>query len=102
MHKCHDRIMAHWRKVLPLRILDVEYESTVADVETQAHAIIDFLEVPWDRRCLDFHQSKRAVQTPSRWQVREKVYTRSVGRWLSYAPHLPELVTAFAAKEAHA
>jgi len=91
------RLMAHWREVLPLPILEVAYEETVADVESQARRLTDFLGVPWDDRCLDFHASGRAVQTPSRWQVRQPIYTRSVGRWRRYAEHLPELERAFAA-----
>jgi hypothetical protein len=49
--------------------------------------------------CLDFHRSERAVKTPSRWQVREPIYTRSVGRWKAYAEHLPGLTAAFAGLE---
>ena len=89
------RLMAHWRKDLPLPILEIRYEDTVADLETQARRLIDFLGAPWDDRCLDFHKSDRAVQTPSRWQVRQPIYTRSVGRWKAYAEHLPELLDAF-------
>ncbi len=89
------RLMAHWRAVLPLRILDVEYETTVAGLEKQARRIIQFLGLPWDARCLDFHAQERAVQTPSRWQVRNPIYDKSIGQWRRYAPHLPELVAAF-------
>ncbi len=91
----YERLMEHWQRSLPLAILDVDYEALVADVETQVRRIVDFLGAPWDRRCLDFHNSPRAVQTPSRWQVRERIYTRSVSRWRSYAPFLPALVSAF-------
>jgi len=90
------RLMAHWGTALPLPTLDVAYEDTVADVEGQARRLLDFLGVPWDDRCLDFHNTGRAVQTPSRWQVRQPIYTRSVGRWRRYAEHLPELEGAFA------
>jgi len=90
------RLIAHWRAALPLPMLDVAYEDTVADVEGQARRLLDFLGVPWDERCLDFHNSSRAVQTPSRWQVRQPIYTRSVGRWQGYAEHLPELERTFA------
>jgi tetratricopeptide (TPR) repeat protein len=85
------RLMAHWHEVLPLTILDVDYEELVADTEGQARRIIDFLGAPWDRRCLDFHQTERAVQTPSRWQVRQKIYGSSVEKWRRYADFLPEL-----------
>ena len=89
------RLMAHWRAVLPLRMLEVEYETTVASLEKQARRIIQFLGLPWDEQCLNFHAQERAVQTPSRWQVRNPIYDKSVGRWRTYAPHLPELLEAF-------
>ena len=90
------RLMAHWRNVLPLPILDLQYEETVTDVEAQARRLLEFLGASWDARCLDFHRSERTVQTPSRWQVRQPIYTRSVGRWHKYAEYLPGLTTAFA------
>jgi hypothetical protein len=89
------RLMAHWRVHLPLPMLELRYEDTVADLEGQARKLCRFLDVEWDARCLDFHESARAVQTPSRWQVREPVYTRSVARWRNYAAHLRQLVDAF-------
>jgi tetratricopeptide (TPR) repeat protein len=92
----YERLMAHWRSALPLQIFEVRYEDTIADVENQARRIVAFLGVPWDERCLDFHGSGRAVQTPSRWQVRQPIYTRSVERWRRYAPFVPELESAFA------
>jgi tetratricopeptide (TPR) repeat protein len=90
------RLMAHWHEHLPLRILDVRYEDTVADVEGQARRMLEFLGAPWDESCLRFHSSARAVQTPSRWQVRQPVYATSVERWRHYAPWLPQLDGAFA------
>jgi len=93
----YETLMAHWRQTLPLPILDVDYEDLVADVESGARRIVHFLDAPWDRRCLDFHRSERAVQTPSRWQVRERIYSSSVQRWRRWEPHLPELSTAFPA-----
>lgn len=92
----YERLMAHWHAVLPLPMLELQYEGTVADVEAQARRLLAFLDVPWDARCLDFHTSQRPVQTPSRWQVRQPIYSRSVGRWRAYAEHVPALVTAFA------
>jgi len=91
----YERLMAHWHRELPLPILDVRYEETVADLETQARRLLEFLDVPWDSRCLEFHKNERAVQTPSRWQVRQPVYRRSLERWIAYAEFLPELVAAF-------
>ena len=88
------RLMAHWQSVLPLQILGVQYEEVVADLEAQARRLIEFLGAPWDERCLNFHQQDRAVQTPSRWQVRQPIYTKSVGRWRHYREYLPELERA--------
>jgi hypothetical protein len=88
--------MAHWHHALPLKILDVDYEALVDDTEAQARRIIDFLGAPWDRRCLDFHETERAVQTPSRWQVRQKIYRSSVEKWRKYAACLPELADSLA------
>lgn len=85
------RLMAHWHAVLPRKMLDVQYEDVVADLEGQARRLIDFLGAPWDDRCLQFHQQERAVQTPSRWQVRQPIYTKSVGRWKRYREFLPDL-----------
>jgi hypothetical protein len=91
----YERVMAHWRDVLPLPTLELQYEETVADLEGRARRLIAFLGAPWDARCLDFHRSARAVQTPSRWQVRQPIHSRSVGRWRLYAEHLPALAAAF-------
>jgi tetratricopeptide (TPR) repeat protein len=96
LHAQYQRLMAHWRKVLPLKLLEVCYEDTVADHEGQARRMLEFLDVPWDARCLSFHNNERAVQTPSRWQVRQPVYSRSIGRWRDYAEYLPQMVAAFA------
>jgi len=89
------RVMAHWKAALPLDILDMPYEDTVADLEGQARRLIAFLGTEWDDNCLNFHEQDRAVQTPSRWQVRQPIYTGSVGRWKQYREYLPELDTAF-------
>lgn len=96
----YERLVAHWRSALPLRLLEVRYEDTVANVEHQARRVIEFLGVPWDARCLDFHGSGRAVQTLSRWQVRQPIYSSSVGRWRRYLAHLPELQAAFGGRDA--
>ncbi|NRA55845.1 MAG: sulfotransferase [Gammaproteobacteria bacterium] len=98
--KQYQRIMAHWQAVLPLQIFDMPYENTVADLAGQASGLIEFLGVPWHDECLNFHKNERAVQTPSRWQVRQPIYTRSVERWKAYQPYLPDLYSAFSDDDA--
>jgi hypothetical protein len=94
-HREYRRLMAHWRKHLPLQMLEFDYEQTVGDLEGRARRLVQFLGVPWDTNCLDFHNSTRAVQTPSRWQVRQPVYRRSISRWKNYESLLPDLIRAF-------
>jgi tetratricopeptide (TPR) repeat protein len=93
-HVQTDRLIAHWLTVLPSRMLQVQYEDLVADLEGQSRRIVDFLGLPWNPACLDFHQKERTVQTPSTWQVRQPIYTRSVGRWRNYERHLGPLFEA--------
>jgi len=87
----HD-IMQHWHSALPSgRILDVAYESMVADFETQARRLVDYLGLPWDDRCLGFHDNRRIVRTASVAQVRRPIYKTSVARWKHYEKHLGAL-----------
>lgn len=97
--RAHETLMRHWQTTAPLPILELHYEQLVTDLETQTRRLIDFVGLPWDGACLDFHRSGRAVQTPSRWQVRQPVYTRSVGRWQRYTQWLGPLQDALAADD---
>jgi hypothetical protein len=90
----HQRIMAHWREVLPTGfVLDVPYEELVADQETWSRKMVDFIGLEWDAQCLDFHSNKRPVTTASAWQVRQKIYTSSVSRWRNYEKFIGPLKT---------
>jgi tetratricopeptide (TPR) repeat protein len=93
-HVQTDRLIDWWRSVLPLSMLEVRYEELVADLEGQSRRIISFLDLPWNPACLEFHRTERMVQTASDWQVRQPIYTRSVGRWRNYKRHLGPLLEA--------
>jgi tetratricopeptide (TPR) repeat protein len=82
------RLMRHWQRVLPIPILESSYEQLATSIEPEARRIVDFTGLPWDPACLEFHLSNRGVQTPSRWQVKQPIHTRSIGRWRNYAPAL--------------
>jgi tetratricopeptide (TPR) repeat protein len=89
----HHRLMAHWRAVLPPgTVLDLPYEELIVDQERCSRKILDFLGLEWDDRCLDFHQTKRAVVTASFWQVRQKIYKNSVARWRNYERFIKPLL----------
>jgi len=86
------RIMSHWRAVLPATaLLEVPYEALVADQETWTRRMVSFIDLPWDPRCLDFHRTERTVITASRWQVRQRLHSASVGRWRNYEKFLAPL-----------
>ena len=75
-------LMAHWRQVLPAGImLEVAYEDMVGDVEGQTRRILDHCGLDWDEACLSFDKTERPVRTASATQVRQPIYTSSVGRW---------------------
>jgi hypothetical protein len=88
------RLAQHWLSVLPLRMLTVDYEALVGDLEGESRRLIDFLGLDWEPACLDFHRTRRAVTTLSVWQVRQQIYTRSVGRWRKYERHLGPMLAA--------
>jgi tetratricopeptide (TPR) repeat protein len=84
-------LMAHWQDVLPLPIHTIDYEATVAQFDDTARALISFVGLPWDENCLKFFESERQVRTPSRWQVRQPIYSSSVNRWKRYEKYLGPL-----------
>lgn len=88
------RLMRHWRTTDALRSLDVAYENLVGDLEGQARRLLDFAGLAWDPSVLRFHEQDRAIQTPSRWQVRTPLYTSSSGRWRDYERHIAPLIAA--------
>jgi hypothetical protein len=93
VYRKYHELMAHWRKVLPGNaILDVRYEDVVENLEGQARRLLDYCGLPWDARCLSFHENQRIVRTASAAQVREPIYRRSVGRWRVYERHLGPLI----------
>ncbi|WP_286829592.1 MULTISPECIES: tetratricopeptide repeat-containing sulfotransferase family protein [Kordiimonas] len=85
------KLMAHWHAVLPGRILDVSYESLVADLDGQTRRMLDHCGLPFEDACLTFHENKSASATASAAQVRQPLYASSVGRWKDHAEALASL-----------
>jgi tetratricopeptide (TPR) repeat protein len=87
------RLMAHWQSVLPEgAVLDVPYESLVHDQESWSRKMVEFVGLPWNAACLEFHTTARNVSTLSNWQVRQKMSKSSVGRWRNYERFVAPLV----------
>jgi tetratricopeptide (TPR) repeat protein len=85
------RLMDHWRRVLPVPVLEVDYEETVADLEGVARRLVGWCGLDWEPACLAFHEGKRPVRTASVSQVRQPIYKRSVARWRHYEKALGPL-----------
>jgi hypothetical protein len=78
--------------VLPATaLLEVPYEALIEDQEGCTRRMLDFVGLPWDPKCLDFHQTDRVVITASKWQVRQKIHASSAGRWRHYEKHVEPL-----------
>ncbi len=90
----HNLLMHHWHQVFPGEILEIRYEDVVADLESSARRLLDYIGVDWEARVLDFDALERPVKTASVWQVRQPLYGSSTARWQRYAPYLQPLVAA--------
>ena len=87
----YQRLMTHWRSVVKIPILEVQYEQLVSDQERVTRQIIDFCGLDWDERCLRFYDRERVVQTASYDQVTRPIYNTSVGRAKAFEKHLGPL-----------
>ena len=86
------KLMDHWEKVLPNKILRVNNEDIIDDLEGQVTRILDFLNIPFEEECISFHKTDRSVRTASSEQVRQPINKKGMGRWKPYAKHLEPLI----------
>ncbi|MCP4833751.1 MAG: hypothetical protein GY895_03210 [Phycisphaera sp.] len=86
------KMQEYWPTVLDVPILELHYEDMVGDQENQTRRILDFLDVPFDDACLNFHEAEKTAATLSYDQVSQKMYTTSRGRWRHYEKHLGPLI----------
>jgi len=92
----YDRMMAHWHRVLPGRVLDVHYEHVVADLDGEVRRMLDFCGLSWENGCLRFHETERAIRTASSEQVRRPIYDTSIGAWRHHERELAPLIEVLA------
>ena len=86
------KLMNHWNKVLPNRILRVNNEDIIDDLEGQVKRMLDFLELPFEESCIKFYETDRSVRTASSEQVRKPINKSGMDRWKPYAKNLKTLV----------
>jgi len=87
----YDRLMHHWIETLPGRIFELRYDRVVTRFEETVRALLTHCDLPFDPQCLQFHETRRAVKTPSAGQVRKPIYAGSLDRWRKYEEPLAEL-----------
>jgi hypothetical protein len=88
------QLMRHWDEVLPDKVLRVQYEDVVADIDTQVRSMLDYCGLPFESACVNFHQTERSVRTPSSEQVRQPIYTKGLEQWRNFEPWLEPLKEA--------
>lgn len=91
-HLACDKLMAHWKKIFPGRIMDAVYEDMIEDQEAQSRRLLTFCNIPWDDKCLRFFETKRTVKTSSVGQVRKPIYKDSVKKWKKYESYLGDMI----------
>jgi hypothetical protein len=87
------RLMQHWRTVLPVSIFELDYAQLVMHLEIESRRLVEYCGLPWEDHCLSFHRTERNIDTPSRWQVRQPIYSSSAGRWRNYAHQLQSAIS---------
>jgi tetratricopeptide (TPR) repeat protein len=90
--RAYQCLMEHWRRVLPVPVLEVDYEETVADLEGVASRLVAWCGLDWEPACLSYHEGRRPVRTASVMQVRQPIYTHAVARWKHYVQALAPLL----------
>lgn len=97
-YHAYKKVMDHWNKLFPGEIFEANYETIVANQESETRRLLEFCGLPWNDSCLTFHKTERQVKTASAAQVRQPVYASSSGKWKKYERHLTPLLSALEEK----
>jgi hypothetical protein len=87
----HECLRTHWQEVLNGRLITVEYEKLVTDQERQTRQLLSKLGLDFEEACLNFEENTAASATASNVQIREKIHSRSVGKWRYFEQELKPL-----------
>lgn len=93
-------LMQHWDRVLPGKVLHVQYEDVVSDLETQVRRLLDFCGLPFEPACVNFHETDRAVRTASSEQVRQPIFRGGLDQWENFESFLAPLRAALETRPA--
>jgi hypothetical protein len=87
-------LMAHWDTALPGKVLRVQHESVVDDLESNVRRILEFCELDFEPACVEFYKTGRRVHTASSEQVRRPIYREGIDQWRNFEPWLGPLKQA--------
>jgi hypothetical protein len=93
-YRTYLELMRHWDAALPGRILRVQHEDVVADLEGSVRRMLDYCGLEFEQACIDFHKTRRSVRTPSSEQVRQPIFRDGLDQWTRFEPWLEPLKTA--------
>jgi tetratricopeptide (TPR) repeat protein len=93
-YRCYLELMRHWEEVLPGRILRVQHEDVVGDLEGNVRRVLDYCGLEFEPACLEFHKTERSVRTASSEQVRQPIFKESLDQWRHFEPWLEPLKSA--------
>ena len=93
-YRTYVELMDHWDAVLPGRVLRVQHEDVIDDLEASVRRILDYCGLPFEPACLEFHKTQRSVRTPSSEQVRQPIFRDGLDQWKNFSPWLEPLRTA--------
>ena len=93
-YRTYIELMDHWDAVLPGRVLHVQHEDVVDDLEGSVRRILDYCGLPFESACVEFHKTKRSVRTPSSEQVRQPIFRDGLEQWKNFEPWLAPLRAA--------
>lgn len=85
-------LVDHYRREMALKYMAIRYEDIIDDQETHVRRMLSFVDMPFDKRCLKFHENKRYARTASYAQVTEKLYDHSRYRYRHYLKHLKPVI----------
>ncbi|MHA7859605.1 MAG: tetratricopeptide repeat-containing sulfotransferase family protein [Henriciella sp.] len=94
-YRAYVDLMDHWTQVLPAnRVLKVQHEDVLSDLEGQVRRILDYCELPFEQECVNFHETQRAVRTASSEQVRQPLNRAGQNQWRAFESYLTPLKEA--------
>jgi tetratricopeptide (TPR) repeat protein len=93
-YRCYVELMSHWDAVLPGKILRVQHEDVVANLEANVRRILEFCELDYEPQCVEFYKTERSVRTASSEQVRQPIFKEGLDQWRHFEPFLGPLKAA--------